>query len=398
MIQYKEALRNERLLGLEIFLAAPFIVIVTQYAPVLITRLGASPLLIGAFTSAPALVTSLMAALGPRYIALIPNFRVSVGVPATIWRLLMVVIPLALLAPAFRPEIIVFGAVCLSFGAGLTNFTVPAYFPRLTVPERLGKMIGRRWTLLGLGMTLSTPILGYLLGALSQPLNYFVVCGIGIITTIAGLTTLLMVRVPPVAAADRTRRKELSVSELVQYPGSVRFLLVALLMHLAINAAGPLVTLRMVRGLNASDSDFGWYYAIFWVVLALVGLVSARITERFGNRLTFAISGIGLGAQLLILAFATVLPVTWLSAILSGLASVLFQVSAYGLLVDYAPSNRYEGFTGWNTIIANIGILVAPMLMTALVSGGMDITAGLIVCAVFRAASGLAALIFLKRS
>ena len=390
----KHALRNERLLGLEIFFAAPFIVIVTQYAPVLITRLGATPLLIGAFTSGPALMTAAMAAIGPRYIEWVPSFRWSVGVPAVLWRMLLVVIPMALFLPTGQPETIVLGAMVLSLGAGLTNFTVPAYFPRFTLPERLGRMVSQRWTLLGIGMTISTPLLGFLLDKLTLPYNYVLICGIGIVTTAVGITLLMLVRVA--ATQKENARKTLSFAELRQHPASVRYLCVALLMQFSLNAAGPLITLRMVRGLGASDGDFGWYYAIFWIVLAFMGFVTARITERWGNRLTFGAAALALAAQLIVLALATNLQVTWIAATISGFASVLFQVSAYGLLVDHAPAGRYEGFTGWNTVVANIAILVAPMVMTSLVSLGMDSATGLIICGALRAMSGIAAIAFLR--
>ena len=86
MISYKEALRNERLNAVEVFLATPFIVVVTQYVPVLVTRLGASPLLLGILTSGAALMLTLASALGPSWLRRVPRWRPSMGIPLMIWR------------------------------------------------------------------------------------------------------------------------------------------------------------------------------------------------------------------------------------------------------------------------------------------------------------------------
>ncbi len=112
------------------------------------------------------------------------------------------------------------------------------------------------------------------------------------------------------------------------------------------------------------------------------------LVDRFGNTTIFAAGCIGLGVQLVILALAPSLPVTWIAGFVGGITSVMFQVTGFGLVVQSAPPEKYEGFVGIHQTVVNFSIFVGPLLMTALINVGLSIAVGLLIAAVARVVAG----------
>jgi MFS family permease len=391
VIPYKDALRNERWHALEVFLATPALVVIQQYVPVLVTRLGASPLLLGILTSGGAVMLVLASSLGPLWLQRMPRWRPAMLIPLMLWRSVLLAIPLLLLLPAGQAEAIVLLVVLLNFAAGFSNYTFTSYLPRMTLPDRLARLVSTRWTMLGLGMALFTVVLAAMLDYFAIPLNYAIVCVLAFVIGLAGAWCLMQTKPEPINKTGKIRPRA-RVRDILAYGPARNFLLVTLLAQIALNAPGPLVTLQMVRVLGATNVEFGWYLGIFWVSVAAFGLVMPALVERFGNTKIFAAGCIGLGLQMVILALATSLPVTWIAGFVGGVTSVMFQVTGFGLVVQSAPPEKYEGFVGIHQIVVNSSIFIGPLLMTALIDIGLSITVGLLIAAAARAVAGVLAL------
>lgn len=386
-LSYKDALRNERLNAVEVVLATPFIVIVTQYVPVLVTRLGASPLLLGILTSGAALMLTVASALGPAWLRRVPDWPRNMSIPLLLWRSLLVWVPLLLFLPAFQAEAIVAVVVALNFVAGFSNYTFTTFLSRMTLPDRLARLVSTRWTMLGVGMAVFTVILAAILDALPRPANYVIACALSLAIGMVGFFILRQVRPLPLDPQTATRPRA-RLRDFLAHPPARDYLLITLLAHTAVNAPGPLITLQMVRVLKATNVDFGWYLAIFWVSLAVVGLFVPQLTERFGDVRVFAAACAGMGLQLVILAFAPALPVTWIAGFIGGATSVMLQVTAYGLMVQCAPPEKFEGYVGAYTAAVNFAVFAGPLVMSAMTDAGLPIAAGLLIAAAARAGAG----------
>jgi MFS family permease len=312
-------------------------------------------------------------------------------IPLLIWRTVLVWTPLLLFLPAYKAEAIVATVVLLHFASGISIYTLTAFLSRMTLPERVAHLVSMRWTMLGIGMAVFTVILAAILDALPLPLSYLLACVLALIISIAGVIALGQVRVAPLEHQPAARPHANTRTFLTHLPAR-NYLLITLLAQIAVNAPSPLITLQMVRVLQATNVDYGWYLAIFWLSLAGAGLVVPQLTERFGNTLVFAIACVGLGMQLVILAIAPVLPVTWAAGFIGGPTSVMFQVTSYALMVQCAPLDKFEGYVGAHTTVTNFALFIGPLLMSALVDSGMSIAAGLLASALLRAASGMLAL------
>jgi MFS family permease len=373
--------------------AAPYIVVSQQYVPVLITRLGASALWLGLLTSGAALMLTLAATLAPRWMARMGTYARSISVALLIFRSIMLVIPLLLLLPAWSAEAIVLLTIGLTIFAGFSNMTLTAYLPRMVMPDQLSQLVSTRWVVLGVCMAVFTPLIAWVLDRFAQPTNYIVACGIAFVTGMIGILALRRIKPVPDTAEAKARAADGDRRALLRHPPARLYLVITLLVHFALNAPAPLITLQMVRELKATDTEFGWFLAIFWISLASAGMIVSRVVRRYGNARLFALSTIGLAAQVIVLALAPNLPVTWIAGFLGGVASVFFQVCGYALVVECAPPDKYAEYLSLYMTIVNFCVFAGPLLTSALVDTGLiSVFWGLLGSAALRGVAGLFAL------
>lgn len=395
-LSYRDALRNERLNATDILIASPFIVLVTQFGSALVAQLGASAVWVGLLTSGSALITAVVGFFGPRWIERVPDYRAAVGWPGFIWRFVVLVFPLGLLLPAeWQVQGIVGGVMLLSLSAGLANFSVPAFFLRMTLPDRVARLMSKRWTYLGIGMACCTVPIGWLLDAIPRPNNWFIAAGIAFALSLISMLCLLAIRIGPPNPRS-AKRKTLDWAELRAAPAALKYLIVMFGFHCTLSAGGPLVTLRMVRELGATNTDFGIFTTFFWVSSAIGGFFAARLIERFGNPAMFLVSTAGFALHLLMMALAPNFVFTFLAGIGGGIFSALFQVSIYGLMVQAAPEGKYEGYSSWNALVVNASVFIAPLLVTILIDAGLGIVLVMIIVSGLRLLCGGIAWVILR--
>lgn len=385
-LPYSRAVRNERLSFAEILLITPFIVVVQQYVPVLATRLGASSVMLGLVTSGSALMLALAAALGTWYMARAPEGVRSLAMPVFMHRTMLVWIPLVLLLP---PEAAAMALIALTIGlsffAGLGQVTFASMLPRFTWSDRLSNLVSWRWTALGAGMAVATPALGAMLDAFPIPANYAVVCALAGLIMLASSVCLFRIQPAPRRAVERKARGARDgLRKLLAHRPARHYLIVTFLANLAINAAAPLITLRLVRELGATDTDVGIWSAIFWASLTAASIFMPPLVRKFGTARVFAASGAALMCQLVVLALAQSIPVTWLSGLFGGLGAVMFQVTQFSLIVESSPADQYEEFVSAQSTVMNLSIFAGPLAMALLVDGGVPVGLGLLACAIGR--------------
>jgi len=374
--------RNERLFIIQVMWVMPFVVIQQQYVPVLATRLGASPLLLGVLTSGSALALTAASVLARWYLQRAPNAMRALIVPVFLSRLSLLLIPLVLLLPDRQAEALVAAALAINLVIGIVQVTFFAFLPKVTLAERVAVLMGGRWMGLGLAMAIGTPAMAVILDRLDMPVNYFAACGVAIAAGIVEIFTFGAVKPLPAPAKPPARQSAArDLGDILKHGPAARYLVVTLAAQLALNASAPLIPLKLVRELGASDTAYGWYITVYWLALAAMGAIIPRLVRRFGNQRMFALGGAGIGAQMLVLALAQNLPATWAAGAIGGLASGLFQVTAFGLVVENAPPERYESFVSAQLSVANFAIFAGPLLMSGLLSAGLSVGVGLIVCA-----------------
>jgi MFS family permease len=385
--------RNERLNYLQLMWAGPYVIILQQYIPVLATRLGASALLLGILSSGAALMLTVGTLTGRWWLQRGPADMRSVVFPVIGARSIVLWVPLVLLFAAHRPEMLVAATIASSLFLGLVQVAFMTVLPRMTFSERVSTMISGRWTVLGIGMAAGIPLMAGILDAFPLPLNYVIVCGFAILTTIGECATFMHWR-PRLHTSQPLRRSaRTDLGVIWRHAASRRYLFLTFLGQLGLSSIAPLVPLQIVRHLQANNVQYGWYSAIAWLAIALTGILRPRLIRRYGNGLLYGLAGIGLALEALTLGLAISLPYTWLAGALGGVALGLFQVTAFGLIIESAPDECYESFVSIQASIGNFAVFIAPLLTSSLVSLGCPLGLTLLLCAGIR---GLASVLALR--
>jgi fucose permease len=102
----------------------------------------------------------------------------------------------------------------------------------------------------------------------------------------------------------------------------------------------------------------------FFILSIPVGILQDRIGKRNMLNIGMGITALGLFIPFFFFTFVTLL----LGFTFLGIGNTIVQVSANPLLVDVVPSNRISSFLSFSQFVKAIGTLVAPLLLTALIS------------------------------
>ncbi len=148
-------------------------------------------------------------------------------------------------------------------------------------------------------------------------------------------------------------------------------------------AALPLYALVYVDRLDLSLSDVGIIGILTAAATTVSFLAWGMVADRFGAMVAMRI-GTAMGlAALLAVAIAPNVSLLWLGAVAAGAASASIDVGIASVVSEHTTmSSRAPAMAGWNAITGARGI-VAAFLMSALLQAGIvDVTTGLLLCAV----------------
>ncbi len=148
-------------------------------------------------------------------------------------------------------------------------------------------------------------------------------------------------------------------------------------------AALPLYALVYVDRLDLSLSDVGIIGILTAAATTVSFLAWGMVADRFGAMVAMRI-GTAMGlAALLAVAIAPNVALLWVGAVAAGAASASIDVGIASVVSEHTTmSSRAPAMAGWNAITGARGI-VAAFLMSALLQAGIvDVTTGLLICAV----------------
>jgi MFS family permease len=161
-------------------------------------------------------------------------------------------------------------------------------------------------------------------------------------------------------------------------------------------AAAPLFALVHVDRLNLTLSDVGVIGILAAVATTVAFPVWGLVADRFGSLASLKTgSAIGLLA-LVAYALAPNVLVLWFAAIAAGTASASIDVGIAAAVSDQTPlASRAAAMAGWNAITGARGIAAAFAMSVLLQVGIVDVTSGLLLCAVV---SGIGVVLYARAS
>ncbi len=345
------------------------------FLPVFLTRLGASPTLLGLYNSLPALFSLVL---------LIPAGalleRIKDQMPAMVRLALVGRVPNAviMLAPLFVPLrylpifIVAVWVIKTIPDAG----AMPLWFSisaRAVSPERRAHVNGTRWALLSLTSALALAAFGRGLDGAPFPSAYQVVFAVSFVAGLCELGTFSRLRVPVLAGEEQAvvhvtwgERFRAYVAPLAEHRPFVRYLVATFGYRVALNMPTALLTLLWVRELQASDGLIGLRASVGNITLVVGYLIWGRSANRLTHRRVLTIGALGLAAYCI--ASALVPAAVWLLpvAVLWGLTVGAIDVGIFDLLLHACPRGKETKFTSVALVAANLAIFAGPLLGVAL--------------------------------
>ena len=159
-------------------------------------------------------------------------------------------------------------------------------------------------------------------------------------------------------------------------------------------AAAPLYALVHVDRLNLSLSDVGVIGILAAIATTVAFPIWGVVADRRGGLAALRVgSAVGLIA-IVGYAFAPSVVVLWISALAAGVASASVDVGIAAAVSEQTPlASRAAAMAGWNTLTGARGIAAAFLMSALLQLGVLDVTQGLLLCAV---ASGAGVVLFAR--
>lgn len=360
------------------------VVTTSQFLSIFAIRLGANALELGLMESIPAVVlflstwagnwwrqrsdstvrAILLPSLGRRFTFLLPIF--TPFLPQQ-WQVPWLIFSVSL--PAIPQSI-----------AAVIN---PVLWREAVGDDRLTHLVSRRSIAQHVATSISGLAFGFFLEQSVFPQNYQVMFAIAFALVMVSLWHISRVQTslpdplapapPPIGSPWRMRSfQHVAVAALISY--------------LAYYAMRAIIPLHLVEGLGAGEA-FMSLYSLFRLVTSIgVALVTARICLVLGNRSTLAMAILFMAGEAFILSVSQTLTPTLVAAALGGASWTMVSVSLYGYLAQHTVAETRSSAAFNQTTY--FGMIVGPMIGSALANGGLDLVTVLAIGAVMRLVAG----------
>jgi len=348
---------------------------VGTFLTVLMARLGASSLMIGALTSLPALVSMLVSLPASAFIERQHDHVKSTTIYRLAFRLAYVLIaflPFFTRAHFSLVAVILWGLQAIPMAMATVAWTsvVGAIVP----PERRAAINGQRWALLSTVTAVCVGLFGRLLDApwLPFPLNYqlvfFLSGGAGMIGLFYFDKIVMPVDYAPANPPHLPLHRRVAelLSPMLGCPPFINYLLATLLVRVGMAMPTALYSIFWVRNLQASDTIIGLRTTVGLITTVIGYWWFGRLATRRGHRGILLASSIGLGLYPIMTALAP--NQYWLlpAAAVWGLFAGGISISFFEALFETTLPEKRPSFAALNAVFANLAIFVGPLIGSAL--------------------------------
>jgi MFS family permease len=232
--------------------------------------------------------------------------------------------------------------------------------------------MSRRWSVLGITTSITVALAGWMLEAISFPINYQAVfigsfLG-GLLSFVFSSQIVIPDNDPPDDdhPAGQTRRDRLreSLAALRKNAPFSNFLISQFVFRSGLTLALPLFPLYWVRELHASD---GWIGAINTVnsgVLLVAYFIWSTLTRRKGAMLVLLICSFGLGFYPLLTGLTHRVEPLPLYAGMAGIFSAGIDLVLFDILLTTCPPRHAASYIALSQLTTYVATFLAPTLGT----------------------------------
>lgn len=354
--------------------------LVTTLLPTIARRGGLEPIGLAALGAAPFVANLLGAFAG----------RVGPRTPRQLG-LLRGLGAVALIAFLIEPPPVLMIALATVFWISL-SFGSPFYL-RLWGGMYPSRLLGRLLGVVGMARAgagaLAAVAGGLLADRLGGPTAVAIAGAVGVMCAVA----YFGLRARTAVEQQRFSARE-SIAALRERPVLARVALAQGFYGGGIIAAVPLFALVHVDRLDLTLSDVGVIGVLTAVATMVAFLVWGAVSDRFGPLVAMRIGGAIGSSAIIAYALAPDVAVLWMAALAMGIGSASIDVGIASVVSDQTTlRSRAAAMAGWNAITGARGIVAAFVMSILVQLGVVDVTVGLLLCAV---ASFIGVLLFVR--
>jgi MFS family permease len=246
-------------------------------------------------------------------------------------------------------------------------------------PARLrGRVVGS----LGMGRSAAMAMASLAGGVIADRIGGPAVVALGGLVGAACAVAYLGLRAPAAAAPPRFSARD-SVLALRSSPVLSRVTLAQGFYGGGLVAAIPLYALVYVDRLDLSLGDVGVIGVLAAVATTVSFMVWGSVADRRGPMSALRLGSVFGFGSLVAYAFAPDVSVLWVAAVAGGAAGAAIDVGWAAIISEHTSmSNRAAALAGMNALTGGRGIAAAFLMSVLLQAGIVDVTSGLLLCAV----------------
>jgi MFS family permease len=365
-----DAETNTRLLYADIAWFGIFNGVAANFLSVYVTRLGASPFLLSAVTSGPALMNILTQLPVVRLVERYGNPQMLTFWSGLVHRLgffLIAILPL-LLPMEWQPYAVVAIVLLQGIPIAVIGVAFSTMFADLVPRERVAHVVGTRNAILGITSTITVVLCGFVLTVFPFPLGYQQLFLLAFAGAMGSLWCVQALRVPRrLQQPPREAGTPATAATSLRKDGNFgRFAVSSAALHLGMFLSAPLFPLYWVDTLRLSD---GWISAFATIVTmtSILGAYGLRtVVHRWHARPILAVANIMFALHAILTALT---PNPILLALIVGWGGIwagTINVQLFSALTEVCPPHLRARYIGVYTWLMNMAIFAAPLLGAAL--------------------------------
>jgi MFS family permease len=357
-----------------------------RFLSVYAIHVGATPFQLGLIASLPGFAAVVAAALAQRWIRRHRTMIDAVRWPSLGLRAVFLLLVFTPLLPAhWQPVWVIIAVVLPALAEGISTVAFMVAMREAVSEKMLTPLLSRRQLAMNLTLGVGTLAFGFWLENVPFPFNYQAMFIIGFAFAVVSWWHTMQVKVPPIEHIATLK----PTTRIWQTPGFITVVLITVATHIAYFSIAPIITLRLVNELGATEQFMAYFGLAELAAAALIACFTSRIVARIGNRALITSSMVGTGLSALVLALAPSLPLTLPAAALGGASWTAANISLFGYFAEKTPLKDSPRYTTVYIQIIYVGIFIGPLIGSSMADMGVNLVTVLMCGALLRLLIGL---------
>jgi hypothetical protein len=360
------------------------VVTTSQFLSIFAIRLGATALELGLMESIPAVVLLLSTWAGNWWRQRCQSSVRAILLPS-LGRRFTFLLPIftPFLPPQWQVPWLIFSVSLPAIPQSIAAVINPVMWREAVGDMRLTDLVSRRSIAQNVATSVSGLAFGFFLERAVFPQNYQIMFAVAFVLVMMSLWHISRVQT---TLSDPLTNDPAPTASPWRMRGFQHVAVAAVISYLAFYSMRAIVPLQLVEGMGAGEGFMSLFALVKLITSVVVALGTAQATRMLGNRSMLALAILLMAGEALILALSPTLTPTLFAAALGGASWTIVSISLYGYLAEHTVAETRSSAAFNQTTY--FGMIVGPLIGSALADTGMTLVTVLVVGCVLRLVAG----------